>query len=1002
MTSGSELYNDKLNTADSKPTLLVRMRAFIDRHPWLLPTFLFSTLVLLLWLPVGFYTTGLVEEWSFYGLAAQGVPLVPASAWSAAHTLRPFVAFAWQLGYWVTPNSFLGLNLVMMAIFIAKALSFYALLRLLLPESRVFALLTAAVFLLYPADSMNMMLRGISIHFALLTYLGAALLLIFYWRRPRWYFMLGAWGLLVVSLGIYEVSYIFTLLSPLLLLVVEKRLMPTRRMVRVSLLWYVPLIVYLVWYLIILRTTTDSYQQGHFSNMARGSLGEIASHVLRSIQHLLDWNFLSGWRRALEGFAVDPAIPVIALGMSLLFIVASLLLWQRQTATEVGTASPPLVRRYLLAALFGFVIMGIAYGPYALLQAFFLNTERVFYYTAVGAAVGVMALLYIFSLRVFRSQIVFIIVGSILIGVATAGAIAQHLHYADWSHEQQRLFASVVQTVPQFDEDATLIVYQDGDPERINRVAGYKHPMFYVYHNFENALNYFYRRDGLHTLYCSANRLIQDETPCEQILEDTPADELILVEYRPITGESAILDDIPDKYSTFDLSEDYNPDALVDADAAPPELASSVLADCYNLSQCATEPVQEVALDFDIAMFNTFSWLRSERNPGGVNFQWTLLKDADLSLPALLPGNYHISLGVYATSTPENLSDFDLKVNGYSVPLTRGRDAQGKTTFAGLLPAQSLNDRSTELQFSVDKLESIGNFPPLGIAIDWLRIEPTEAPDVVQFEFDQPIREPGWRGVETRQTGETFQWMTAEEASLFTSLQPETNYRLSVRVVASQKPDLLDSFGVAVDGHPIVLRRQNDERGLPIYSGFVGSQEIGQPYAELTFSTDEAVLPQDGKVPLSVGIDWVRIEPLTPQTTVDIEFDQPLVGEGWRGSETNPDSTTYQWMIAEKATLESLSLENDRDYVMRFRVINIIDPEILDGLTVEINGQPVELVQDADEVYSATYSAAIPQALLTENLTQIDFLVDELVMPEGGSQGLGLALDWVKINPAQP
>src|SRR5712692_3401960 len=71
-----------------------------------------AAVVLTLWLPFGWKVTGLYEEWFYMSYTDAGKPLrmlydPPSNEWYRPLTLAPYV-----IAYLLTPNSFLGVNII--------------------------------------------------------------------------------------------------------------------------------------------------------------------------------------------------------------------------------------------------------------------------------------------------------------------------------------------------------------------------------------------------------------------------------------------------------------------------------------------------------------------------------------------------------------------------------------------------------------------------------------------------------------------------------------------------------------------------------------------------------------------------------------------------------------------------------------------------------------------------------------------------------------------------
>src|SRR5262249_30117224 len=139
------------------PRLSHRRAVRLDPRPaWRAPAFvvpaMLAALVLALWLPFGLGATGLLEEWSLFAWVDRGEPVF-ALRTIPGHESRPLVVLGWALGYWLTPDSFVGLNLVHAALLLTKALLLYAVLARLAPGHRAVALVAAVLFVVYPADT---------------------------------------------------------------------------------------------------------------------------------------------------------------------------------------------------------------------------------------------------------------------------------------------------------------------------------------------------------------------------------------------------------------------------------------------------------------------------------------------------------------------------------------------------------------------------------------------------------------------------------------------------------------------------------------------------------------------------------------------------------------------------------------------------------------------------------------------------------------------------------
>lgn len=678
----------------------------------LLPLLALILIVLLLWLPVGVQTTGIAEEWDFYALASSGVPLIPSSAWSAEHQLRPFVALPFAVGYWLSPNSFVGLNLAMIAIFIGKALTMYAVLHLLFPKESILPFGIAALFVLFPADTSTMALRTVNIHFTLLLCLTATTLLILHWHKPKIYLLILMTISLVISFGTYEISIIFALFVPLLLVWLEKRI--SRRVIFYSALWYLPLAIFLGWYLFMLSQVNTTYQSGLLSSVDGVSLTQIIGNFSQSIFHGLNWNFFQGWQRAVVALSISPNHVLIAIVAACLTFVVAL----------IQTKDIQPFRHYKLYYAFaavGLALVLLFFAPYSLSPQYMAATERVFYFTAIGGALCTYSVVFLTCRILPIRRVAFPIMLSILVGLGMVNLLNQQQYYANWSRRQQILLASIGETLPHIRNDqVTIILISSGAIELINNINPfYNDQLFKYYYNFTYALRYFYRSSLIKGLVCPTIAF------CEDGLAKIRRDRSIFLEYVPFTGGVMMLEEIPEEYQTFLTGGSYNPHALIDQDAPPPERASTVLTVCWPPERCYPSPVSTVSVDFD-QLITSGGWRGPEVNPDATTFQWTISQEAVIQFPPMVNSDtYALTCRVLGAMSPEILDSLVVQINGHPVAVSRQLDELSATIYQASIPGEFFNESFNEIRFTTDDpVVPEGGIEALGIAFDWLRIEP--------------------------------------------------------------------------------------------------------------------------------------------------------------------------------------------------------------------------------------------------------------------------------------
>src|SRR5713101_345412 len=239
---------------------MIRMTRW-SRAPLALVAFAaLAGLVLTLWLPFGWKVTGLYEEWFVMSGGDTGKnPVRMLYNPPSNQSYRPLTVAPYILGYILTPDSFLGFNIIFAIWMLGKGFAMYALVRRLVPENPSLAFVSGALLVVYPADRALLTLRTTNVQAGVFLLLVALNLLIVAWQRFRWptvVAMLLAEG---VALGTYEGGLLLTFGAPVLLVWLRDGI--DKRLAAVVALWWAVSIAF-VFHLI--RTLRDpaSYAAG--------------------------------------------------------------------------------------------------------------------------------------------------------------------------------------------------------------------------------------------------------------------------------------------------------------------------------------------------------------------------------------------------------------------------------------------------------------------------------------------------------------------------------------------------------------------------------------------------------------------------------------------------------------------------------------------------------------------------------------------------------------------
>jgi hypothetical protein len=126
------------------------------------------------------------------------------------------------------------------------------------------------------------------------------------------------------------------------------------------------------------------------------------------------------------------------------------------------------------------------------------------------------------------------------------------------------------------------------------------------------------------------------------------------------------------------------------------------------------------------------------------------------------------------------------------------------------------------------------------------------------------------------------------------------------------------------------------------------------------------------------------------------EFDRPVIGDGWGGAETNQVGESFQWTAAMISTME-LDVACDGEADVELRISSARGDDILAGLTLRVNGQPVDLILRPDTHRGWIFRGPLPLGAVGP--TRLEFSVPRTAPPAGDARALGLAFDWLRVVP---
>lgn len=147
---------------------------------------------------------------------------------------------------------------------------------------------------------------------------------------------------------------------------------------------------------------------------------------------------------------------------------------------------------------------------------------------------------------------------------------------------------------------------------------------------------------------------------------------------------------------------------------------------------------------------------------------------------------------------------------------------------------------------------------------------------------------------------------------------------------------------------------------------------------------------------------------LKPSSRVQVDFSQAFHGSGWHQREKMAvDNSVFRWTGPSTTATVDLPVVQTADAEITFRIINALETEILDSLTLAVNDTliPLELLDGAGTTVR-TYRAIAPQAVLNNDrpFTRLAFTVDRTIAPQAKEswnpdvRKLGVAIHWVEVK----
>lgn len=404
-----------------------------------------TCLVMIIYGPVGWSMMGLIEEWDIFQLFNKlGVfyAITDASNPIFAQRIRPLIVLPYAIGYHFGSNAFVALHVLQGTSLVLKGVAAAVMINWL-SANRLIALLCGLIFVVYPADTMQMTLRAVHINCALaLSVCGVALFMDATRRKVRligWLQSIFAAMLFLTGNLIYEIGLF---LAPLPLLLWWARygwsagLVSLKAHIGLVVIWGLAIFLAAA-YILIVSASGPSYETevvGDHHNVARNVLARIPLLFRISLYRLFAHGWYDGFRMLLAHLRFWPWL----IGASVL--VASLFL-----IFKVPSREPPEELRATRIILGGIIVAVLGYLPYLTSLAHVGTSQRTYLYAALGATISIAGLMVSLART---SPDLGAIPGAFCLLCGLGSQWEQMIHYTFLSHRQRMILAGVLEAAP--------------------------------------------------------------------------------------------------------------------------------------------------------------------------------------------------------------------------------------------------------------------------------------------------------------------------------------------------------------------------------------------------------------------------------------------------------------------------------------------------------------------------------------------------------------------------
>ncbi|MFZ5920174.1 MAG: hypothetical protein ACOYY3_03870 [Chloroflexota bacterium] len=520
-------------------------------------------IVVLFWVPFGFKTPDIADGWRDY-ITVQDKSFVDTIRQTYRLSARPLVFVPWKLANLISPDSYLGVNILMMFVFWGKILALYFILGELKVFNRPMAFLTSILFAFYPVDQGNFLMSAFSRHFAVFFYLLAVFFMILTVKNKNIWWLTGMLLFEAISVFISEQGYPLFLITPLFLL--SLRNIPNKTKAWTGALWYIILCLAIAIYLLNTKhpANTNDYQYQTLLFEESGIRGNPSQFLAETvISNLVAYRriFFDGWQIAIKNFVnFQPLHFLFSIFTTCLSIGVAFILpkFSPEPEHEQKAIVAPTRFAVIIACI---VIIGAGFSPYSITPYRFIDF-RVFYYSAIGGAIITgLIYLHLFEKLIRPRKWISILPFGLIIFVISYNSFNQHSKFVHLSNIQQKVLIRIIEEAPLIKPSSTIILLTDHNDKPFINAGGFSNnDPFRSDQQFSYALMWLAKMPQARAILCD----ISNE--CAQKIKYQNA---ILFKFSENDG-AKLLSQVPD-YLPQDNSSAYKPYLRIQAYTPFPE-----------------------------------------------------------------------------------------------------------------------------------------------------------------------------------------------------------------------------------------------------------------------------------------------------------------------------------------------------------------------------------------------------------------------------------------------